>query len=208
MDHNYTAPSRLTRAAYRFLYDPLRAGYLRALVASLELDGTERVLDFGSGAGSEASYLARALGRGGRLTCLDVSPTWLAEARHRLRRQANVEFLLGEAPAVGLPDAAFDLILAHFVLHDVDRTALPDVLAALARSLRPDGRFVVVEPVTSNRPWGRGAPGHHHLSADELRSLMAATGLVERSHETVRSVGGSTLRAVFGRASSVPVADV
>ena len=120
--HHYTEPSRLTRAAYRLLYDPLRAGYLRRLVASLELTGTERVLDFGSGAGAEAVYLAQTLGRGGRLTCLDVSPTWLAEARRRLRRFTNVEFLLGEAPTVGLPEATFDVILANFVLHDLPRT--------------------------------------------------------------------------------------
>jgi SAM-dependent methyltransferase len=75
--HHYAEPSSLVRAAYRLLYDPLRAGYLRRLVGSLELTGRERVLDFGSGAGSEAVYLARALQRGGRLTCLDVSPTWL-----------------------------------------------------------------------------------------------------------------------------------
>ncbi len=149
MPHNYTAPSRLARAGYRLVYDPLRAGYLRRLVASLELTGTECVLDFGSGAGSEAVYLAWAL-IAATLTCLDVSPAWLAEARQRLRRQANVRFLLGEAPALALPDARFDVILAHFVLHDVDRAALPATLAALSRSLRPGGRFVVVEPDTES----------------------------------------------------------
>ncbi len=55
MAHNYTAPSRLSRAGYRLVYDPLRAGYLRRLVTSLGLTGTEHVLDFGSGAGSEAN---------------------------------------------------------------------------------------------------------------------------------------------------------
>jgi hypothetical protein len=36
MAHHYTEPSRLVRLAYRLVYDPLRAGYLRRLVASLE----------------------------------------------------------------------------------------------------------------------------------------------------------------------------
>jgi SAM-dependent methyltransferase len=204
MGHHYTAPSRLTRVAYRLLYDPLRAGYLRALVASLELDGTECVLDFGSGAGSEALYLAPALARGGRLTCLDVSPTWLAEARHRLRGQPNVDFLLGEAPTVALADAAYDVILAHFVLHDVDRAALPAALAALARSLRPGGRFVVVEPDTSRGLWGRLVPSHHHLPAAELGSTIAAAGFVEQSRELVRPMGGSAVRSVYALASRGP----
>ena len=171
MDHHYTQPSRLTLLAYRLLYDPLRRRELRALVASLELTGSERVLDFGSGAGSEADLLATALGRGGRLTCLDVSPSWLAEARRRLRRHANVEFLLGEANEVDLAPETFDVIVANFVLHDVDRAALPGTLGALSRSLRREGRFVVVEPIGSR----------HALPAGELKALMTLMGLADRS---------------------------
>lgn len=195
--HHFTEPSRLTRAAYRLLYDPLRAGYLRRLVASLELTGTERVLDFGSGAGSEAVYLAQALESSGRLTCLDVSPTWLAEARRRLRRFTNVEFLLGEKSTVALPEATFDVILAHFVLHDVARDALPGVLVALARSLRPGGRFVVVEPDPSSGSGSLSVPLHHRFRADELRSQMAAAGLAEESREIVSALGGPAVRSVY-----------
>jgi ubiquinone/menaquinone biosynthesis C-methylase UbiE len=196
-ENHYTAPSRLTRAGYRLAYDPLRAGYLRQLVASLELTGTERVIDFGSGAGSEAIYLARALDRGGRLTCLDISPTWLAEARRRLRRQTNVDFLLGEAPAAALPAEGFDVVFANFVLHDVERAALPATLGALARSLRPDGRFVVVEPEASAGS-GRGlVPSHHRLPADELRYAMAEAGLVEQSRKVVRPLFGSAVQTVY-----------
>ena len=180
MAHHFTEPSRLLRWGYRYLYDPLRAGYLRRLVASLGLSGSERVLDFGSGAGSEAIYLARALDRGGRLTCLDVSPTWLTEARRRLSGFGNVTFLQGEAPDVGLPPGGFDLVWAHYVLHDVDRAALPAVLEALAHSLAPTGRFVVVEPSTTR----------HGPSVDEIRRLLRQTGLIESVNEPIRAFGG------------------
>ncbi len=135
MSHAYTEPSRSMLLFYRFVYDPLRSRQLRRLVFSLGLDGSERVLVFGSGAGSEATYVAVALKRG-RVTCLDVSGAWLAEARRRLRRHSNVDFVLGEAPEVGLEPASFDLILAHYSIHDVDRSALPATLTALARALK------------------------------------------------------------------------
>ena len=189
MGHHYTNPSRLTRAGYRFVYDPLRAAYLDGLVASLQLTGTERVLDFGSGPGSEAIHLARALDKGGRVTCLDVSPTWLAGAQRRLRGFDNAYFLLGEAPEVGLASEFFDLIVAHYVLHDVDPEALPATIAALAGSLRPGGRFLVVEPIG----------GRHGFSAAELVALMKTAGLAEASRELLRSRVGSALKMVFVR---------
>jgi ubiquinone/menaquinone biosynthesis C-methylase UbiE len=187
MDHHYTKPSRLTLLGYRFVYDPLRRGELRRLVSSLGLAGSERVLVFGSGAGSEADLLAAALHRGGRLTCFDVSPTWLAEARRRLRRYDNVDFLLGEATEHVLPADAYDVIVANFVLHDVDRTALPATLAALAGALHGDGRFVVVEPVGSR----------HSLPPGTLPDLMAAAGLEEISNTPVRTLLGAGERSVF-----------
>jgi len=166
MSNHYTEPSNLTLLGYRMFYDPLRARYLRGLVASLQLDGTERVLDFGSGPGSEATYLARALDRGGRVTCLYVSPIWLGGARRRLRRFDNVDFLLGEASAVALPAATFDVVLAHYVLHDVDGAALTDSSGRCRIHFDPGGRFVVVEPIGAQ----------HGLGADELGSLMDAAG--------------------------------
>jgi SAM-dependent methyltransferase len=187
MSNHYTEPSNLALLGYRLVYDPVRAGYLRGLVASLQLDGTERVLDFGSGPGSEATYLAGALDRGGRVTCLDVSPTWLGEARRRLRRFDNVDFLLGSASEVGLPAAAFDVVLAHYVLHDVDRASLADSIRALSSALRPGGRLVVVEPIGAR----------HGFSADELSPLMGATGLIEQSREVVHPPFGSATRAVY-----------
>lgn len=187
MAHHYTTPSTLARLAYRYLYDPLRAGYLRRLVADLGLAGSERVLDFGSGAGSEAVYLAPALDHGGSLTCLDVSPTWLAEARRRLAGFTDVTFLLGEVQDAELPVGGYDLVWAHYVLHDVDPSALPAVLVALARALAPSGRFVAIEPART----------HHGPSVDEIRGLLQQAGLAESADESIRAFGGSARRLIY-----------
>jgi ubiquinone/menaquinone biosynthesis C-methylase UbiE len=192
MGDHYTNPSGLTRALYRFVLDPLRAGYFRRLVSSLDLTGAEDVLDFGSGAGSEAVHLARALTEGGRLTCLDVSPVWLAEARRRLRGRDNVTYLLGSALDAGLPEGSFDLVVAHFVLHDVDRAALPGTLEALAGALKPGGRFVVVEPAA-------GHVSRHALAPDELRLAMTTAGLHEESAEPIRQPFAPAIEYIFWR---------
>ena len=64
----------------------------------MSLQGHERVLDFGSGAGTPARLVARKLLKGGgQVTCVDVSQVWLKTARKRLARYPNVAFKLGES---------------------------------------------------------------------------------------------------------------
>ncbi len=93
-------------------------------------------------------------------------------------------FLLGEAPDVGLPPGGFDLVWAHYVLHDVYWAVRRAVLEALARSLAPQGRFVVVEPSATR----------HGPSVDELRRLLQQAGLIETVDQPIHAFGGQAGR--------------
>jgi ubiquinone/menaquinone biosynthesis C-methylase UbiE len=44
---------------------------------------------------------------------------------------------------MGLPDNTYDVILIHFVLHDINPERRIDVLNALARTLRPEGSLLI-----------------------------------------------------------------
>jgi len=139
-------------------------------VDSLGLRGDERVLDFGSGSGSMSRHIARRLLRGGgRVTCLDPSRTWMRIARRRLRRYPNVEFRPGTVEGLAGETAAFDAIVIHFMLHDIDRLRRASTVRALARSLKDPGRLFVREPTKAG----------HGMPADEVRRLMLGAGLRE-----------------------------
>ncbi len=147
----------------------LAAPVYRTYVERLGLRGDERVLDFGTGSGNPARYLARILQRGGgQLTCVDVSERWMAVARRRLRNFANVVFKLGEIASLGLPDAGYDVVFIHFVLHDIPAGERPAIAAALARTLRPGGRLFVREPL-------------RFIALEELAGLMRGAGLTQVS---------------------------
>ena len=151
----------------------------RRFVSGLGLRGDEKVLDFGSGSGAAARYLAPLLERGGgRLTCVDISPIWMAEIRKVLRRYGNVDYRLGRLWELDLPAASYDLIVAHYVLHDIPAEERPRVVAELARLLRPAGRVVTRDPSAS----GKG------LQAAQLSQLLSGAGL-----EEVRSWTGRLL---------------
>jgi SAM-dependent methyltransferase len=91
-----------------------------------------RVLDVGAGRGELAERIQEA---GIEVVAVDQS-----ERMVELTRARGVEAVVGDVQALPFEDAAFDVVVANFMLYHV-----PDVdlaLTELARVLRPGGRLV------------------------------------------------------------------
>jgi ubiquinone/menaquinone biosynthesis C-methylase UbiE len=146
-------------------------------VRSLNLNGDERVLEFGCGGGCLSRVLAQALRNDGSLLCVDTSRYWITKAQSRLKQFTNIEFLTGDVTHMQLPEAKFDTVVIHFVLHDVPPDARPDVIDALAKALRPEGVLHIREPAK---------PGHG-MPVSEIRALMRAAGFRELRAGCTRS---------------------
>jgi SAM-dependent methyltransferase len=134
----------LTSFAFRLFGKAVYKGY----ADRLPLSGNEKVLDFGSGMGTVAYYVAQRLTPGhGHLTCVDISKRWLAACRKTLRRFPGVCFLYGDVYNLPLSKESFDLIYCHFVLHDISNSELEKVLPALAGLLKSNGMLAFREPL-------------------------------------------------------------
>ncbi|NTU86069.1 MAG: class I SAM-dependent methyltransferase [Chloroflexales bacterium] len=167
----------------------LFAAVYRDYVDRLELRGDERILDYGSGAGTPARFLARRLQRGGQLTCVDISARWQGVARRRLRHAGNVAFKLGPIEALELPDQAFDGILVHFVLHDIPTAAQPAIVGQMGRVLASAGRIFIREPL-------------RFIARDEIDRLMSQIGLVARTAAvTTIPTQGAVYEAVYSQSA-------
>jgi ubiquinone/menaquinone biosynthesis C-methylase UbiE len=163
-------PGRLEVLGQRFLANPLLRPLYGRYVDQMGLRGDERVLDYGSGSGAAARHLAKRLEvGGGRLTCMDVSTRWQEAIRKDLRGCSNVDYRRGDVRTMGLPEGSLDVVLVHWMLHDVPPWDRPSILAELARLLRPGGRLFTREPTSPK----------HGMPAAEVRRLLAAAGLVE-----------------------------
>jgi SAM-dependent methyltransferase len=104
-----------------------------------------RVLDYGCGHGMAAVVLAR---RGARVTALDLSLGYLAEAGRRAREN-GVAVAGVQADGAHLPfaDGSFDRVWGNAVLHHLDVDAAG---RELYRVLRPGGVAVFCEPWGEN----------------------------------------------------------
>jgi SAM-dependent methyltransferase len=184
-------PGRAEVLAARYVNNLVLSPLYRRYVDEMALRGDERVLDYGSGAGAAARHLApRLAAGGGHLTCVDVSARWQETLRAVLRAYPDVEMRLGDVRSMELPKEGFDVVLMHWMLHDVPPWDRPSIVARLAHLLRPGGRLFSHEP-TSRK---------HGMPAAEVRRLLAAAGLTEiGADEGKKVILGPYYRAVWLR---------
>jgi ubiquinone/menaquinone biosynthesis C-methylase UbiE len=184
---------RFARTAERVAaHQDARAARLAQQVQEfVELQGDERALDVGTGAGALAFALAPLLRE---VVGLDPVPELLELAQERAL--PNTQFVEGDGTALPFPDASFDLTGTHRTLHHV---AQPErIVAELARVTRPGGRVLVVDQLAPDDPSAAAAlhefesvrdPSHARLLTDgELRELFATNGLslLRERHEEER----------------------
>lgn len=125
----------------------------------------DRVLDVGSGSGTDALTAARLVGPHGKVIALDMTPAMLAKLRGNAAQAgaANVEVVEGNAEDIPLPDASVDVCTSNGVLNLVPNK--PKVFAELFRVLRPGGRMQIADIVVS-RPVSESAKANPKLWAE------------------------------------------
>jgi len=110
----------------------------------------ERVLDLGSGAGTDSLIAAQMVGEDGSVTGIDMTPQMLAKARSAASAMgvANVEFIEAEAEQLPFPDTSFDVVISNGVIDLIpDKDA---VFAELHRVLAPGGRIQIADVTIQN----------------------------------------------------------
>jgi len=133
------------------------------------------ILDFGCGPGRDLAYF-RSLGH--EAVGLDGSEAFVAMAR----KYCGCEVLHQDFLALDLPVARFDGVFANASLFHVPREVLPDVLAKLYATLKPQGVLFSSNPRGNNEEGMAGGRYgcYHDLAA--WRRYVGDAGFVEIDH--------------------------
>lgn len=136
---HFSGAGWLTRPTREQEEEPLK------LLNALKIQPGQIVCDFGCGNGYHSLQLAKRVGPTGAVHAIDIQPEMLEMLRERAgpRGLANIKPVLATEDESGLPPDTFDMVLMVDVYHELANPA--EILAAVHKSLKPDGRLVLVE---------------------------------------------------------------
>ncbi len=126
---------------------------------------------------------------------LDLSRTYLEEARRHLEGLRAPELIEAAAEKMPLPDASADIVTAIFLFHELPPEVRRQVTAEIARVLKPGGLFVFLDSLQmGDKPGWDGLleafphrfhePYFRSYAIDDLEAMFAAAGLAPDSMST------------------------
>ncbi len=110
------------------------------LIAAVDAQAAERVLDVGCGGGSTAMAYAKTVGESGYVLGVDISEVILRVARERYNAQQNLHFEQADAGRYAFTQPKFDVLASRFGV-----MFFPDPIAAftnLRTAAKPAARLV------------------------------------------------------------------
>jgi SAM-dependent methyltransferase len=170
--------------------------------ASLQARGISglRVLDVGCGLGDNAEYFAAA---GAKVTAFDLVEQAIDWAKQRFPR-TGVDYRA--ADLFGLPDAwrrKFDLVHECYTLQALSAPLLPQALAALASTLAPGGKLLLVARARDEDAEAEGPPWPLPPSIFEEAKRQGLRPLAIEDIAATAEVGRRHWRALLGRADDL-----
>jgi ubiquinone/menaquinone biosynthesis C-methylase UbiE len=144
----------------------------------------ERVLDLGSGSGTDAFAAAALVGPSGRVVGVDFTVEQLAKARRIAAESgaSTVEFRDGHIEDLPVEDGSFDCVISNGVINlSSDKTR---VFREIARAMRRGGRLAIAD-IVSQRPLTEAIV----CNADLWASCIGGAAQVDEYLATIEAAG-------------------
>jgi ubiquinone/menaquinone biosynthesis C-methylase UbiE len=140
------------------------------------------IADVGAGEGAFSIPIARTVAPNGRVVSVDISESALKKLRDRATHEnlQNVETILGAVEDPHLRAGQFDAVLIHNAYHEM--TEHESMLRFIRAALKPEGVFVVVEPLHDS---SKGLPRDKQVANHDIEPGIVESELREAGFEIV-----------------------
>ena len=151
-----------------------------------------KLLDIGCGTGRFLDFLKQAWPRLPALG-LDLSEPYVRYARHHLKRCSRMNFIVGNAESLPVPDESQDAVTSIFVFHELPPKVRRVVFRECARVLKPGGRLVLVDSLQRGDqpdyegllelfPQNYHEPYYRSYIVEDFGALASGYGLTHTRH--------------------------
>src|SRR5690349_3737319 len=121
--------------------------HLHRYHAVRELVKDKVVLDIACGEGFGSAILAASARQ---IIGLDIDSEVVKYAREKYGEMKNIEFLVGHAENIPLPDLSIDVAVSYETIEHLDQASQEKFLQELKRVLKKDGKLVISTPDKAN----------------------------------------------------------
>lgn len=118
------------------------------IVSALGITAGSVVADIGAGEGYFSTRFAAIVGAEGRVFAVDINDSSIVRLQRRIERDGltNIVAILGTPTDPKLPAGTLDAAFIINAYHEM--TQARTMLAAIRTALKPQGRLVIVEPIS------------------------------------------------------------
>jgi SAM-dependent methyltransferase len=157
--------------------------------AIASLQPGETVLDLGSGGGFDCFLAAKAVGPGGRVIGVDMTPDMVDKARRNAEKTglAHVEFRLGEIEHLPVADGTIDVIMSNCVINLSPEKEL--VFREAWRVLKPGGRLAISDIVATTE-----LPADVKNDPTLYAGCMAGASVIDEIESVLARIGFDAIR--------------
>jgi arsenite methyltransferase len=141
----------VSRRQFDFAMTPDSILQRQIILAALNLQSGDHVLDIGSGNGFLIREIAGILGSTGRATGVDLSDAMTLMARNLCDGLANTKFETANATKLPFDENAFDVVTATQCLSYINQIEV--TLAEIYRVVKPGGRVVLIDTDWDTLVW-------------------------------------------------------
>ena len=147
-----------------------------------KLQSGESILDIGCGTGKLIFAAEKVVGSAGTAVGLDVEPGMIAQAKTgAANAHSRATFGVASITEIPYPDNSFDVVTSSLVYHHLNQEQKVAGLQEVARVLKPNGRFLIVDLNPTRRGLAVRLPGHSRLAQEdyvsrEVVEQLAAAG--------------------------------